>query len=88
MEAPATAPSPTEPALPAEPVDGRRALKAGSIHRQRREGEHFWSTRRRGFLPARDPLVTLAEIRRLFHNETSAMHRDGGKQWSFYRLRR
>ena len=35
-----------------------------------------------------DPLVTLAEIRRLFHNETSAMHRDGGKQWSFYRLRR
>lgn len=35
-----------------------------------------------------DPLVSLSEIRRLFHNETSAMHRDAGKQWSFYRLRR
>lgn len=35
-----------------------------------------------------DPLVTLAEIRRLFHNETSANHRDHGQHWSFYRLRR
>jgi riboflavin biosynthesis pyrimidine reductase len=35
-----------------------------------------------------DPLVTLSEIRRLFHNETSATHRDGDEHWSFYRLRR
>lgn len=35
-----------------------------------------------------EPLVTLGEIRRLFHNETSANHRDHGRHWSFYRLRR
>jgi riboflavin biosynthesis pyrimidine reductase len=35
-----------------------------------------------------EPLVTLAEVRRLFHNETSANHRDHGDHWSFYRLRR
>jgi riboflavin biosynthesis pyrimidine reductase len=35
-----------------------------------------------------DPLVRLSEVRSLFHNETSAAHRDSGKHWSFYRLRR
>ena len=35
-----------------------------------------------------DPLVKLSEVRGLFHNETSATHRDGGSLWSFYRLRR
>ena len=35
-----------------------------------------------------EPLVALSEVRRLFHNETSAAHRDAGQHWSFYRLRR
>jgi riboflavin biosynthesis pyrimidine reductase len=35
-----------------------------------------------------DPLVRLSRVRSLFHNETSAAHRDAGKHWSFYRLRR
>jgi riboflavin biosynthesis pyrimidine reductase len=35
-----------------------------------------------------EPLVTLSEVRNLFHNETSATHRDHGQHWSFYRLRR
>ena len=35
-----------------------------------------------------EPLVTLGEVRRLFHNETSATHRERGAHWSFYRLRR
>lgn len=35
-----------------------------------------------------DPLVDLSTIRGLFHNETSAAHRDAGHHWSFYRLRR
>jgi riboflavin biosynthesis pyrimidine reductase len=35
-----------------------------------------------------EPLVRLSEVRSLFHNETSAAHRDSGKHWSFYRLRR
>ena len=35
-----------------------------------------------------DPLVELSTIRGLFHNETSATHRDAGHHWSFYRLRR
>ena len=35
-----------------------------------------------------EPLVPLSTVRRLFHNETSATHRDDGKHWSFYRLRR
>ena len=35
-----------------------------------------------------DPLVRLSRVRALFHNETSAAHRDEGKHWSFYRLRR
>lgn len=35
-----------------------------------------------------DPLVELSTIRSLFHNETSATHRDAGLHWSFYRLRR
>jgi len=35
-----------------------------------------------------DPLVELSEVRRLFHHETSATHREGGQHWSFYRLHR
>ena len=35
-----------------------------------------------------EPLVPLSTVRRLFHNETSATHRDHGQHWSFYRLRR
>jgi hypothetical protein len=35
-----------------------------------------------------EPLVELAEVRRLFHHETSATHREEGQHWSFYRLRR
>jgi hypothetical protein len=35
-----------------------------------------------------DPLAELSAIRSLFHNETSATHRDAGRHWSFYRLRR
>jgi riboflavin biosynthesis pyrimidine reductase len=35
-----------------------------------------------------DPLVKLSKVRSLFHNETSAAHKDAGKHWSFYRLRR
>ena len=35
-----------------------------------------------------EALVELSEVRRLFHNETSATHRDRGEHWSFYRLRR
>jgi hypothetical protein len=34
------------------------------------------------------PLVKLSEVRRLFHSETSATHRESGKHWSFHRLRR
>jgi hypothetical protein len=35
-----------------------------------------------------EPLVTLSEVRGLFHSETSTTHRDHGQHWSFYRLRR
>ena len=35
-----------------------------------------------------EPLVSLSEVRHLFRSETSATHRDGGKHWSFHRLRR
>jgi len=34
------------------------------------------------------PLVKLSDVRRLFHSETSATHRESGKHWSFHRLRR
>jgi hypothetical protein len=35
-----------------------------------------------------EPLVTLAEVRRIFRTETSTTHKDNGQHWSFYRLRR
>ena len=54
-------PAPLVPSVSTEKMDRRRALKEGSVHRLPREGEQLWCTRRRGFLPARDPLITLDE---------------------------
>ncbi len=34
------------------------------------------------------PLVKLSEARRMFRSETSAVHREQGRNWSFHRLRR
>lgn len=45
--------------------------------------ESTLDTRARG-----EPLVTLADVRSVFHNETSATHTDAGNHWTFYRMRR
>jgi hypothetical protein len=39
----------------------RRSLMGGSDHRPSRAGDNFWGTRCRGFLPARDPTVSVGE---------------------------